>query len=956
MTLAFDQKFISLFFHWGFVVHRFRCLFLWLPILLTVILAFGFLWLKEQTTIDPQFVFSPEDASWRYERAVLSGHWPLNEQKFWPGKSYDYFGYVDVIAAGHSDSEYGRPNMLLNRYINELDRINQYIIHNLTVPFQHQGKTYNVSFMDLCMSYDWRCYENDHIFMLKPKSNWGHFHKDVAELANDIIEQEVKITYPIGWRGSEPIYFGAFVGAPHLVDEEGHFDYVRAVRLTYNLRAGDVDSVSYRWRKSLAQFLSNKENPPSQLLEFGLFHNESLPEGLQDVADTLTPKFAIMSFILFSFCLGCSIVLLEHEGFVSVDWVRSKPILGLAGLLCPLFAIVSAFGLLLWLGVLYNAIVNVSPFIIVCIGIDDAFLMTAAWHRTNPEQSAAKRLAETLSEAAVAISITSITDMLTFGIGCMTTLPGVRLFCMYTFWGITFTYIYQITYFTALMAYAGEMEDKGKHALFGVSALEPGQISNKLKRFLMAGSRSRHSERVETACELKKVAIEKKMKSENEESKSAERKNSFLKSFGTRMDETDYVSCGHSSRTRNVCQSAFPRRLCTVSIDNEDEDRSILFCYLMYISIGLWGLSGIQEGLNPRNLVRSSFYLSDFYTLIDETFWQEGLQMQVVVNNPPDLFEKSGRDAFRRLMSAFEGTEYTMEHNATMIWWDAFESKLDEDESFFNETRPQSSQEYYKRCREWLLTAGGRKLWELDMDWGQNESNPQSYYHLKAFRFQVGLRNYRTPTQHTEGCRLMRQISQQFKQFNVTTFHEYYPFADQYIELKPALYRNCVLAVFCMMFVAFIMIPNLIAGLAIVAAIISIDLGVLGYMALWNVNLESVSMITIIMSIGFSVDLSAHIAYAYVKSTGDKTTRAITALETLGWPVFLGAFSTVIGIMILTLIDAYIIQIFFKTVFLVISFSLLHGIVFLPILLTVVIPQTKSSVEPAVERKVSFKN
>jgi hypothetical protein len=46
------------------------------------------------------------------------------------------------------------------------------------------------------------------------------------------------------------------------------------------------------------------------------------------------------------------------------------------------------------------------------------------------------------------------------------------------------------------------------------------------------------------------------------------------------------------------------------------------------------------------------------------------------------------------------------------------------------------------------------------------------------------------------------------------------------------------------MVVSFLMIPNVVAGLAIVAAIISIDLGVLGYMSLWGVNLESVSMIT----------------------------------------------------------------------------------------------------------------
>uniref|UniRef100_A0A914YKX5 SSD domain-containing protein n=1 Tax=Panagrolaimus superbus TaxID=310955 RepID=A0A914YKX5_9BILA len=152
-----------------------------------------------------------------------------------------------------------------------------------------------------------------------------------------------------------------------------------------------------------------------EILEFGLYHNESLPEGLQDVADALTPKFVMMSGILFVFTLGCSVVILRHENLLmGIDWVRSKPILGLAALVCPLLAVGSAFGLVLWTGEYYNAIVNISPFIVVCIGIDDAFLMNAAWHRTNPELSPARRLAETLSEAAVAISITSFTDMVIF--------------------------------------------------------------------------------------------------------------------------------------------------------------------------------------------------------------------------------------------------------------------------------------------------------------------------------------------------------------------------------------------------------------------------------------------------------------------------------------------------------------------------------------------------------------
>lgn len=60
--------------------------------------------------------------------------------------------------------------------------------------------------------------------------------------------------------------------------------------------------------------------------------------------------------------------------------------------------------------------------------------------------------------------------------------------------------------------------------------------------------------------------------------------------------------------------------------------------------------------------------------------------------------------------------------------------------------------------------------------------------------------------------------------------------------------------------------------------------------------------------------------------------------------------------MVLTLVDAYIVQIFFKTVFLVISFSLLHGIVFLPVLLTVALPAGNDCVDDAEKQSKNVEN
>ena len=55
------------------------------------------------------------------------------------------------------------------------------------------NKTVDIGFADLCMSYEWKCYQNDHIFLLQPKAKWGNFKAEIAEFAKDIIEQEVSL-------------------------------------------------------------------------------------------------------------------------------------------------------------------------------------------------------------------------------------------------------------------------------------------------------------------------------------------------------------------------------------------------------------------------------------------------------------------------------------------------------------------------------------------------------------------------------------------------------------------------------------------------------------------------------------------------------------------------------------------------------------------------------------------
>jgi predicted RND superfamily exporter protein len=64
--------------------------------------------------------------------------------------------------------------------------------------------------------------------------------------------------------------------------------------------------------------------------------------------------------------------------------------------------------------------------------------------------------------------------------------------------------------------------------------------------------------------------------------------------------------------------------------------------------------------------------------------------------------------------------------------------------------------------------------------------------------------------------------------------------------------------------ITLIFIPNKTCVIWVIFTIISVEVGVVGLMSIININLDVISMIMLIVSIGFSVDFSAHISYHYL--------------------------------------------------------------------------------------------
>lgn len=98
------------------------------------------------------------------------------------------------------------------------------------------------------------------------------------------------------------------------------------------------------------------------------------------------------------------------------------------------------------------------------------FIMISAWDATNFKDPPEKRFAEAISEAAVAVSITSITDMVSFAMGTWNSLPAMQMFCYYSSVAMFFELLYQCTFYSAALYLIGRNESKGIHCLTGQKA------------------------------------------------------------------------------------------------------------------------------------------------------------------------------------------------------------------------------------------------------------------------------------------------------------------------------------------------------------------------------------------------------------------------------------------------------------------------------------------------------
>jgi predicted RND superfamily exporter protein len=200
------------------------------------------------------------------------------------------------------------------------------------------------------------------------------------------------------------------------------------------------------------------------------------------------------------------------------------------------------------------------------------------------------------------------------------------------------------------------------------------------------------------------------------------------------------------------------------------------------------------------------------------------------------------------------------------------------------------------------------------------------------------------------------------------------------------LLQNFGLVLVAIAFVCSIVLADA-QSVAITIFVISIvDANILGTIFYWGLDINSITAVNVIMAVGLVVDYSAHVVHNFSLqtpaengssadgSTADSTlcweqwevgsrssqcsqrsqhrnTRVIMTLREIGPSVLMGGLTSFLGILPLAAATSHPFRVFFKMFLGIIVFGMTHGLVLVPVLLSLPLSWDRSSTSTTVKQK-----
>jgi Niemann-Pick C1 protein len=230
------------------------------------------------------------------------------------------------------------------------------------------------------------------------------------------------------------------------------FDTASALLMTFivsNHVDEEKNAYAEAWEKAFLAYLKNYKG---EYINVAYTAERAITDEIdrESSTDILTIGLSyLFMFIYIALFLG-------HIRSLTTLLVDLKIMLGLFGVLIVLIAVGASLGFLSLCGVEASLIIiEVVPFLVLAVGVDNLFILVHAYEREErktPHCDVNTLIGRSLAEVAPSLLLTSSSESAAFLLGAISSMPAVRAFSLYAGVAVFFNFLLQISAFVTVMS------------------------------------------------------------------------------------------------------------------------------------------------------------------------------------------------------------------------------------------------------------------------------------------------------------------------------------------------------------------------------------------------------------------------------------------------------------------------------------------------------------------------
>jgi len=363
----------------------------------------------------------------------------------------------------------------------------------------------------------------------------------------------------------------------------------------------------------------------------------------------------------------------------------------------------------------------------------------------------------------------------------------------------------------------------------------------------------------------------------------------------------------------------------------------VIVVSLGFLVCGIWGTLHMEQKFDPINLLPSDSYARQWKTQYDTFYYGSGLtQFSGEIYSAG--FDHTDLGRFDQLSL---GLQEVLEEGSVLgsykSWWVKLKEYAISKKNYSTWEEFANEDDFRLLLDDFLFSPYGfdyRAFFKFKGSLECGKPVPR----IMASKFKIEYHNFPGPEEHIAARKVIEDLISRskipggFSHVQVYTAWE----TDEIIGYE--LLRNIALALVCVFLITWLLLGNLSICLMVLTMVAMSLVNIVGFLHAWEISIDIVSCITVVLSIGLCVDYSAHIGHAYLVSKGSRSLKVTSAMMDIAPAVFNGGFTTFLALVLLGGSTGHAFVTFFKVFLLTVFFGLFHGLVLFPVLLSLVGP------------------